>query len=422
MMAAGQPDAGGPHCSSREELVPYTRTMRRIVVPLVFAVSTVLMPSLPAAAATTGLSEADAIKMADTLRSQRRNQEAIDVLLPFTGSTTNPEIFYKLGQSQRELRTPADCMKTVEWYSRAIELKPTELGYYRSRSGAYDCLGREFLVERLADRQRVIDMQVGAKKSPSAGDWADLGGAHNALVAPGDAVDFDRAKTVVEFYSLAIGMDNNRIGTRRDRADIMNARFKQPGVAAADYMAALELNRAKDMSVPQNARDRAVTARRLAGLGTEALKSAIYGSETLSTRNRVPNVMQAQLRNEAIEYYTKFIDAFEEKAASDGLAQAFADARFGKGNTDPMGALGDRASVYVAMGPHFYGKALADYQRRVELEPREPDYWYNLAQQHERMRNPSGARAALDEYFKLIAGGPKNSVRDARALQARIGA
>jgi tetratricopeptide (TPR) repeat protein len=393
---------------------------RSLAVALSLALSVTLLPALPAGAAV--ISEKDVLKQADELRFQRRNQEAVELLSSHAGSTQNPEVFFKLGQSQRELRTPADCLKAVEWYTKAIELNPTNLAYYRSRSGAYDCLGREYLVERLADRQRVVDMQESAGKSATPGDYADLASAHNALVAAGDAVDFERAKTAVDFYSRAIGLDNGRIGTRRDRADVMNARFKQPGVAASDYMAALELNRTKDMSVPQNARDRAVTARRLANLGTEALRSAVYGAQTLSTRNRVPNVMQAQLRNEAIEYYSKFIDAFEDTARTQGLAAAFADTRFGRGNTDPMGALGDRASVYNAMGARYWGKALADYQRRVELEPREPDYWFNLAQQHDRMGNPSGVRAALRTYFELVNGGPKNSVRDARALQAKHGA
>jgi tetratricopeptide (TPR) repeat protein len=366
-------------------------------------------------------SEADLLTQADTLRFQRRNQEAVDLLSGLAETTHNAEVFYKLGLSQRELRTPADCMKAVEWYTQAIELKPTELGYYRSRSGAYDCLGKPFLEERLADRQRVIDMQVDAGKRPAAGDFSDLAGAHNALVAPGDAVDMARAKTAIDFYSRAIGMDRTRIGTLRDRADVMSARFKSPGAAAADYYAALELNRAKDMAVPQNARDRAVTARRLASVGTDAIRSALYGSDTLSSKNSVPSIVQAQLRNEAIDYYSRFIDAFEDTVHSQGMAAAFADSRFGKGNTDPMGALGDRASVYVALGPSYYGKALADYQRRTELEPREPDYWFNLAQQHDRMKNPAGVRDALRTYFELVASGPKNSAGDARALLTRNG-
>lgn len=390
---------------------------RKLAVPLLLALSTALLPALPVGAATT---EADALKQAEELRTQRRMQEALNVLDDYADTSKNPDLFAKLGQVQRELRTPEDCMKAAEWYTRAIQLKPTELGFYRSRSGAFDCLGRDFLADRLADRQRVIDMQIDQGKAPSAGDYADIAGAHNALVAPGDAVDLDRARTVIDFYSRAIAMDNSRIGTRRDRADVMNSRFKSPGAAYNDYAAALELNRAKDMSVPQNARDRAVTARRLANLGTAAIQSGLYGSDTLSTRNRVASVVQAQLRNEALEHYSMFINAFEEKVRSDGLHAAFADARFGRGNTDPMGALGDRASIYNALGRSYFGQALADYQRRVELEPREPDYWYNLAQQHDRMGNPSGVRDALDTYFDLVNGGPKNSVRDARALLAKV--
>jgi tetratricopeptide (TPR) repeat protein len=373
------------------------------------------------AAGVTSTSEADAIKQAEQYRLRRENSLAVNLLLPYTATSNNPDLFRQIGRSQRQLRTPADCLKAVEWFTKGLQIAPNNTNLLGDRADAYDCLGRPYLVQRLNDRQKVVELQEAASptKTASAGAYADLGGAHSGLIAPGEFVDLERAKSAVEFWSKAIALDNGRLGTRRDRAGVNNSRFRLPGVAASDLGTALEMARSRDQSVVNNARERGITARVFSELGTEGIRSYLYGAQTVSARNNTPAVFAGQLRNEGVDALTKFIEAFEAKERADGRSAAFADSRFGAGSLDIAGAYENRAILYNARNER--DKALADYMRRTELEPREPNYWFNLAQQYDRMGNSSGVKNALREYLQLTEGGPNNNAAAARALLTKHG-
>jgi len=402
---------------------------RRLAVSSLLALSA-LGVALPVGA--QGISAADALKQVPTLRAERRDAEVVRLLTPFAATTKDAELLRLLGVSQRELRGPANCLKAVEWYTKSLELRPNHATTLGNRAGAYDCLGRPYLEERLADRQRQVEIGEAASptKTASAGAYSDLAGAHNALVAPTaeSVVDLERAKLVRDLHTKAIALDNSRIGNLRDRGELMRVRFVQPGAAANDFETALELVRARPVEVVENARQRGITARRLADQGVETIKSMLFGAETLAATtnartgnvtviNRVPAATIAQLRNEALTNYNIYIQAFEGKERGEGRAAAFADTRFGAGSLDIADAYADRAALYRNMNKP--AEALADLQRRVDLAPDEPNFYWDLAQQYDRMDMDSGTRNALAKFFQLVGNGPNNNAGAARALLTR---
>ncbi len=391
---------------------------RRLAVSSLLALSA-LSVGLPASAQTA---EADALKQVPTLRAQRRDQEVVNLLTPFAATTKDAELLRLLGVSQRELRGAPNCLKAVEWYNKSLQLRPNHVATLGNRAGAFDCLGREYLEERLADRQSQVDLQEASSptKTAPAGAYADIAGAQNSLIAPTaeSVVDLARAEIVRDLRTKAIALDNNRIGDLRDRGEVMRVRFGSPGAAATDYTKALEIVRARPVEVVENARQRGITARRFAEQGVDTVRSAVFGSETIAERNRVPQTMIAQLRNEALTNYNIYIEAFEGKERGQGRAAAFADTRFGAGSLDIADAYADRAGLYRAIF-NDNEKALADLQRRVDLEPREPNFHYDLAVQYDRMGRNGDVRNALSKFFQLVAGGPNNNAGAARALLAR---
>jgi tetratricopeptide (TPR) repeat protein len=388
-----------------------------------------LSVALPAGA-QGGMSEADAIKQAETFRLQRRNQQAVDLLLPYTATSKNADLFRQIGRSQRELRTPADCKKAVEWFTKAIEINSKSSTYYADRSGAYDCLDKDFQVQRMNDRAKVVEILEAASptKTATAGAYADLGNAISSVSAPsgGEFVDRPGMERAAEYLQKAIGLDNSSIGIRRDLAGITRDRLRNFGGAFDLLWEAYGLEKTRDQSTLQNNRSRGVTTRLLTTAPSGASITDLwlqgrYDGMTGAEATARANARIAGLRNESIEYYQKFINAFEGKAASEGLPAAFSDTRFGAGSLDIAGAYADQSTVYIAQGSFQFGKALDNYKRRTQLEPREPDYWWDLANHAGNRQNDlATAGQALEQFLRLTNGHTHNSQPAARALLTRV--
>lgn len=405
---------------------------RKLAVSSLLALSA-LSVALPAGAqsgtstTTPATAEADLLRRVETLRTQRQNELAIELLTPLAATTRNFEVFRALGRNTRELRTPADCLKAVEFFNKALELKKDDLNVLRDRAGAYDCLGRPFLVQRLNDRERVVELQEVGGRMATAADYSDKGGAENALALPSpeSVVDISLARRAVESYSKSLALDPTRLGTRRDRADVLITRLSDVGAGYNDYDEALRQSRQRDMSVPNNARELAITARRFAArtgpAGMSATNFIVAGRFDGLNPARNPdlapraNAIIAQLRNEARDYYTRYIEAFEERARTQSLEQAFATL----GGLDFAGALADRAAVFNAMNERQ--KALEDLKRRTEIESREPNYWRDLGIQYELMGNRDAALNAYREFQELVGNVHHNNSGDVAARVRRLG-
>ena len=83
-------------------------------------------------------------------------------------STDSADLFRQIGRSQREMRAPADCMAAVASFTRALELKPNNTTFLGDRAGAYDCLDKDFLVQRAADRQAIVDILEASSPTKTA--------------------------------------------------------------------------------------------------------------------------------------------------------------------------------------------------------------------------------------------------------------
>jgi tetratricopeptide (TPR) repeat protein len=231
-------------------------------------------------------------------------------------------------------------------------------------------------------------------KTASAGQINDLAGATLDMASPSGqgAVDFDRVQQALDLRSRAIAMTArgtvdmaNRL---MDRAELLNSRLKNPGAARADADEALDIVRTQlDMGVLANLYARAQINRRYANLGTTviaALNQPGYG---------IFRPTQAQMRNEAIDYYSRYIDAFHASGRD--------YTKCGSG----IDAYTNRASVYNSIGdPASKRKAIDDYTKAFELNPREPRRLWDRAQRQLELDNDAAAKADIQQYLDMTKG------------------
>jgi tetratricopeptide (TPR) repeat protein len=334
-----------------------------------------------------------ALKQAEALRVQRRFQEMLPVLQPFADSKSF-DVYVMLGRAYEGLRLPEHCQTALDWHNKAIALQPNNPTGYERRAAAYDCLGNPYFEEELADRARVVDMAETGGKTASAGQINDLAGATLDMASPSGqgAVDFDRVQQALDLRSRAIAMTArgtvdmaNRL---MDRAELLNSRLKNPGAARADADEALDIVRTQlDMGVLANLYARAQINRRYANLGTTviaALNQPGYG---------IFRPTQAQMRNEALDYYSRYIDAF--------VASGRDFAKCGSG----IDAYTNRASVHNSIGdPASKRKAIDDYTKAFELNPREPRRLWDRAQRQLELGNNAAVRADIQQYLSMTKG------------------
>jgi hypothetical protein len=328
-----------------------TRYVRRSVGSLSLGLPALLTAAVHArpAMAQTAPTAADisaAVARSNTLRGQRMFQEALDAVMPLAG-TNNFDVLIAIGQAYEGFGSMAHFQRAAEWHTRALDVATTNAqritGHTR-RAAALGDSGDQFLDARLADRQRVVDLAEEGGRQASAGQYGDLAGAHGSFIAPGGQfVDFNRVEKVLELRSKAIELMETP-GRLFDRAELVNARLQNPGWARndADWAYALVI-RTLDMSVPANWYARAEAARRYAGLGSAVIAPGR------------PNA--TQLRIDAINHYTRYIEGFEESGRN--------RARFG----DISGAYGNRAAVYEALGGGAnFRRAADDRTNRINVD------------------------------------------------------
>jgi tetratricopeptide (TPR) repeat protein len=385
---------------------------RRVTVGSVAAlVATAMAPAArawPAFAATTDTDRAAvraaAVKKASELRTFRKFQEALDLLMPYA-EDKDFDTLIEIGRNVEGFTTPADRLKAAEWYTQAIEIKPSSTTGYQRRAGAYGDAGFHWFEERLADRQKVVDLgEASPAKVAGAGDYSDLAGAHNSFIAPrgGGLVDMDRAQKVLALRSKALGLAET-YGRLLDRAELINSRFSNPGAGREDVDRALYLvERRMDGSKPSTWYAQAQAMRRVASLpAIMTMAGATVSVSGFPSFQLRPTV--ARHRSIAIDSYTKYIDGFEESGRD--------FSKFG----DAVGAYENRASTYRSLGGKNHRKAIDDMTTLIEINPRKADYYRLRATSLDAIAERLAARPDYEMYLELNGNEDLGEVGSVRA-------
>jgi tetratricopeptide (TPR) repeat protein len=391
---------------------------RRVCVGTLLAVGAAAQNVTPAFAQTplTGRAadRAAAVKKAADLRTFRKFQEAIDVLTPYVNDN-DFDVFIEIGRDIEGFTTPLDRLRAVEWYNKAIALKPNDKNGYIRRAGAYGSAGFRWFEARLADRQKVVQLSEAASptKTAAAGEYSDLAGAMNSFVSLRfGIIDLNRAKEVLQVRSKAIDVEET-YGRLLDRAELLNSPLNDGGAARSDveradyvvkrYGSAVATGPSADPNSPSSIYARAESARRIAGLPTSVTLAglSVTGLSTNLIRPTVP-----QLRNEALDYYTRYIDAFE--------ASGHDYSKWGDG----IGAYENRAAVYRSLGGTYHGKAIEDQTTLIGLNRRNPDYYRNRAISLDALGKGIEAMADYQTYLDLNATEDLGNVGQVRARLA----
>jgi tetratricopeptide (TPR) repeat protein len=369
------------------------------------ATATAASPTFAQAADDRTKARADAVSESNALRTMRHFQLALDTVLPYANDN-DFDVFVAIGQAIEGWTTPLDRLRAVEWYDRAIALEPDNKNGYVRRAGAYGDAGYRHFEERLDDRRQVVDLAEAASptKTAAAGDYSSLAGAEGSFMVPrgGGTVDQARRELVLQLRTKAIDVDET-IGRLLDRAEFINSNFKNQSMGRGDVERAWYQVKRLDQSVPANWYELAQFSRRVAALPRGmTLAGATITVDGISSQYR-PSV--AQLRNQAIENYSQYIDAFE------GSGRDYAT--FGSG----IGAYENRRVVFNSLGGTFHREAIKDLEVLLEINPRNANYWRNTALHLDALDERTAARPYYEKYLEL--NGPED-LGNVGATRARL--
>lgn len=373
------------------------------------ATATVVTPTFAQTTTPTRATlRAAAVTQSNALRTARHFQLALDTVMPYAGDN-NFDVFIAIGQAIEGFTTPADRLRAIEWYNRAIALAPTNKNGYIRRAAAWGDAGTKYLENRLADRETVVRMseEQSPTKTAPPGEYSDLAGANASFVLPsGGVLDLNRRALVLELRSKAIALGLTA-GRLLDRAEFINSRYPENrGMGRGDVDQAMLLTDQLDLSTPAGIFETAQVARRIAALNSAMTLAGLTTTiEGVSTRLR-PTV--GQLRNEAIDNYSKYIALFESSGRD--------YARFGSG----IGAYENRAAVKRSLGdPRSVREAIADYEVLIQINPRNAGYWRNYGTALDAIGERGSARRYYQEYLNLMGEEDDGNVGAIRARLAQ---
>jgi tetratricopeptide (TPR) repeat protein len=373
------------------------------VVALVVTAATAI-PAFAQGTDDRAKARADAVTQSNSLRTMRRFQDAIDVLKPYENDK-DFDVYIAMGQAIEGFTTPLDRLEALEWYNKAIALSPNNKTGYIRRAGAYGDAGYRYFEERLADRRKVVELAEAASptKTASAGEYGDLAGAEDSFtVSRGGTYHPDQRDKVMALRSKALALEET-YGRLLDRAELINSRFSNPSMGRGDVDRSWQLVQPMDKDKPATWYAIAQWARRTAALPTTmTLAGFTINLSGITTPYRAS---VAQLRNQAIEQYSKYIDAFE--ASNRDYSKV----------GDGIGAYENRAAVYRSLGGSYHRKAIQDTETLLAINPRNAGYWRNIGVSLDALNERIPAKAFYEKYLDL--NGPED-LGDVGATRARL--
>ena len=353
---------------------------------------------------------AAAVTQSNSLRTMRKFQEAIDVLKPYENDN-NFDVLIAMGQAIEGFWLPAKRIEAIDWYNKAIALSPNNKTGYTRRAGAYGDAGFQFFEERLADRRKAVALSEAASptKTATAGEYGDLAGAVGAFVVTRNANGFGvfspgtRDETM-ELRSKAI-VGEETPGRLLDRAELINSRNSNVSQGRSDVDRAGVVATQGDPGAPLTWYRIADWARRTANLPTAMTLAGITIS--VSGINTPYRANVSQLRNQAIEYYSKYINAFE---ASNRDYSKYGDA---------IGAYENRAATYANLGGSYHRKAIKDKETLLGINPNNANYWRDIGVSLDALREGVAAKPFYQKYVELNGKYDLGEVGTARARLAQ---
>jgi tetratricopeptide (TPR) repeat protein len=352
-----------------------------------------LSPSIPAFAddaADRAKARADAVKKSNDLRTVRQYSQALSTVMPYADDN-DFDVFTAIGQALAGPAYPPDRKKAVEWYNKAVALKPDNVTGLANRAGNYGDLGYRYDDLRLADRRKVVELAEAASptKTASAGNYADLAAIENTFVVPrgGGAIDEARRDLSLSLRLKALAMDDT-YGRNLDVAELINSRYSNNPSMGRDYIdRATYLIKQLDPSIPKNWYDLAQFARRVSALpAAMTLAGSTITINGISTPYRAS---VAQLRNQAYDNYSRYIDLFE---SSDRDYK-----KYGSG----VGAYENRATILKAMGGSSVKDAIKDRETLLKINPMNPGYWRNMGVDLDAIGERTAANTFYEKYLEL---------------------
>jgi tetratricopeptide (TPR) repeat protein len=349
---------------------------------------------------------AAAVTQSNNLRTMRKFQEAIDVLKPYVDDK-NYDVYIAMGQAIEGFWLPAKRIEAIDWYNKAIALNPNNKTGYTRRAGAYGDAGFQFFEERLADRRKAVELSeaASATKTATAGEYGDLAGALDSFtVSRGGTFNPQTRDEVMELRSKAIVVEETA-GRLLDRAELINSRNSNSSQGRADVDRAGQLAQQRDPTAPASWYDIAQWARRTAALPTTMTLAGFtinLGGITTPYRANV-----SQLRNQSIEYYSRYINGFEASNRD--------YTKFGDG----IGAYENRAAVYRSLGGSYHRKAIQDQETLLGINPNNANYWRNIGVSLDALREGVAAKPFYQKYIELNGNYDLGEVGSARARVAQ---
>ena len=348
---------------------------------------------------------AAAVTQSNSLRTMRKFQDAINVLKPYENDN-NYDVLIAMGQAIEGFWVPAKRIEAIDWYNKAIALSPNNKTGYTRRAGAYGDAGFQFFEERLENRRKVVALSEAASptKTATAGEYGDLAGALDSFtVSRFGTFNPGTRDEVMELRSKAIAMEETA-GRLLDRAELVNSRNSNASQGRADVDRAGQIAEQGDPNTPATWYNIAQWARRTASLPTTmTLAGFTINLGGISTPYRAS---VAQLRNKAIEYYTRYINAFE---ASNRDYSKFGDA---------LGAYENRAAVYRSLGGSYHRKAIQDQETLLAINPNNANYWRNIGVSLDALNERTPAKAFYQKYIEL--NGPGFDLGEVGSARARV--
>jgi tetratricopeptide (TPR) repeat protein len=353
-----------------------------------------LSPSIPAFADDAedrAKARADAVKKSNDLRTVRQYSQALSTVMPYADDN-DFDVFIAIGQALAGPAYPPDRKKALEWYNKAVALKPDNVTGLSTRAGVYGDLGYRYDELRLADRRKVVELAEAASptKTASAGNYADLAAIENTFVVArgGGAIDEARREVSLALRLKAQALDETNYARHLDTAEFINSRYSNNPSMGRDYIdRATYLIKQKDLSLPASWYDLAQFARRVSALPTSmTLAGSTISVNSISTPYRAS---VAQLRNQAYDNYSRYIDLFE---SSDRDYK-----KYGSG----VGAYENRATILRAMGGSSVKDAIKDRETLIKIGPMNPGYWRNMAVDLDTIGERTAANTFYEKYLEL---------------------
>jgi tetratricopeptide (TPR) repeat protein len=397
-LSGAEERAARAFASGAEQPVPTAPTTADPTATAAPAVST--PAATPAAATPTSAAASDAAVAAVAAArghiARRHFDLAIAALRPHEGSGRG-DVFGTLAEAYWWRTAPEDLRKSIEYSTKAISAEPNVVRHYRWRGMAFQSLGRHTRPEALADFQRAVDTALKTGQRPTAGDYTAIADLHRLLARQSGVFDRSRLEEASKAATLAMGYDNDFTPAYVIRALVKSSLGE--GGSAQDIQKAFQID--PGSTDPQH-------------IAWHALASywSAFLAPDINVRGR-----SNQYFSESWTYWDKYISLMESDPAKLAVKSDSWEAM----QITPDWAYYNRGVSISWENVRDRDKILADFGRAIQLNPREPAFWYQRGRYYYSIGANAAARGDLQKYMELMGNDDDGNKGEAAAMLRKIG-